>query len=75
MGTPGFEPGSAGLEPAILARLYYIPLYGKNSEGVYKGYSDNYLKRENTKRGMYGPHQFIYGVLHDIYVISSTKSM
>lgn len=26
MGMAGFEPESAGLEPAVLAELYYIPL-------------------------------------------------
>ncbi len=26
MGAPGFEPGSIGLEPTIIARLYYVPL-------------------------------------------------
>jgi hypothetical protein len=25
VGTEGFEPSSDGLEPTILARLYYVP--------------------------------------------------
>ena len=35
LGTEGFEPPFAGLEPAALARLNYVPLSGKNLLGAY----------------------------------------
>ena len=38
MGTLGFEPRSGGLEPPILASLYYVPVIKLNLTVIYKTY-------------------------------------
>jgi hypothetical protein len=38
MGTEGFEPSSAALEAAILARLYYVPAHIQGGRSLFKAY-------------------------------------